>query len=55
MRNSIDELVAVLMLTGRGEVKIGAELHETRETLLQVLKVLDALLGTFEAGAGENE
>lgn len=55
MRNSNEVLAAVLVLAGRGELKIGAGLHETRETLLQVLKVLDGLLGTSEAGAGENE
>src|SRR6056297_1238592 len=55
MRNSDEVLAAVLVLAGRGELKIGAGLHETRETLLQVLDVLDGLLGTSEAGAGENE
>ncbi len=55
MRNSNEVLAAVLVLAGRGELKIGAGLHETRETLLQVLNVLDGLLGTSEAGAGENE
>ncbi|MCA0872751.1 hypothetical protein LCL97_18110 [Seohaeicola saemankumensis] len=55
MRNSNEVLAAVLSLAGRGELKIGAGLHETRETLLQLLEVLDSLLGTSEAGAGENE
>ncbi len=55
MRNSNEVLAAVLSLAGRGELKIGAGLHETRETLLQLLQVLDGLLGTSEAGAGENE
>jgi hypothetical protein len=55
MRNSNEVLAAVLVLAGRGELKIGAGLHETRETLLQVLKVLDGLLGTSEERAGENE
>ena len=55
MRNSNEVLAAVLVLAGRGELKIGAGLHETREILLQVLNVLDGLLGTSEAGAGENE
>ncbi len=55
MRNSDEVLAAVLVLAGRGELKIGAGLHETRETLLQVLKILDGLLGTSEAGAGGNE
>jgi hypothetical protein len=55
MRNSNEVAAAVLSLAGRGELKIGAGLHETRETLLQVLDVLDGLLGTSEAGAGENE
>ena len=55
MRNSNEVTAAVLSLAGRGELKIGAGLHETRETLLQVLNVLDSLLGTSEAGAVENE
>lgn len=55
MRNSNEVMAAVLVLSGRGELKIGARLHETREALLQVLNVLDGLLGTSEAGAGENE
>lgn len=55
MRNSNEVLAAVLVLAGRGELKIGAGLHETRETLLQVLNVFDGLLGTSEARAGENE
>ena len=45
----------MLSLAGRGELKIGTGLHETCETLLQVLDVLDGLLGISEAGAGENE
>ena len=55
MRNSNEVLAAVLVLAGRGELKIGAGLHETRETLLQALDVLDGLLGTSGAAAGENE
>ncbi|WP_306128371.1 hypothetical protein [Roseovarius sp. MMSF_3350] len=55
MRNSNQVLAAVLSLAGRGELKIGAGLHETRETLLQLLQVLDGILGTSEAGADENE
>lgn len=55
MRNSNEVLAAVLSLAGRGELKIGAGLHETRETLLQLLQVLDGLLGTSEARAGEKE
>ena len=55
IRNSNEVLAAVLVLVGRGELKIGAGLHETRETLLQVFDVLDGLLGSSEAGAGENE
>jgi len=55
MRNSNEVLAAVLVLAGRGELKIGAGLHEIRETLLQVLDVLDGLLGTSEAEASENE
>ena len=55
MRNSNEVLAAVLVLAGRGELKIGAGLHETRESVLQLLEVLDDLLGTSEAGAGENE
>ncbi len=55
MRNSNEVLAAVLVLAGRGELKIGAGLHETRESVLQLLDVLDGLLGTSEAGAGENE
>lgn len=55
MRNSNEMLAVVLVLAGRGDLKIGAGLHETRENLLQLLNVLDGLLGTSEAGAGENE
>ncbi|MGK7754955.1 hypothetical protein [Roseovarius sp. C03] len=55
MRNSNQVLAAVLSLAGRGELKIGAGLHETRETLLQLLQVLDGILGTSEAGADENK
>ncbi len=55
IRNSNQVLAAVLVLSGRGELKIGAGLHETREALLQELNVLDGLLGSSEAGAGENE
>lgn len=55
MRASNEVLAAVLSLAGRGELKIGAGLHDTRETLLQVLEVLDGLLGPSEAGAGENK
>ncbi len=55
MRNSNEVMAAVLSLAGRGELQIGAGLHETRETLLQLLQVLDGLLGTSEAGAGQNE
>ncbi|WP_211095507.1 XRE family transcriptional regulator [Yoonia sediminilitoris] len=55
MRNSDEVLAAVLSLAGQSDLKIGAELHETRETLLQVLKVLDALLGISGVGVGENE
>ena len=55
MRNSNEVLAAVLSLAGRGELKIGARLYETRETLLQLLQVLDGHLGISEAGAGENE
>ena len=39
-------MAAVLSLAGRGELKIGAGLHETRESVLQLLDVLDGLLGT---------
>ncbi|PSL17236.1 XRE family transcriptional regulator [Shimia abyssi] len=55
MRNSNEVLAAVLSLAGRGELRMGAGLHETRQTLLQLLQVLDGLLGTSEAGVGENE
>ncbi len=55
MRNSNEVLAVVLSLAGRGELKIGAGLHETREGVLQLLDDLDGLLGTSEAGAGENE
>ncbi|MEO9781601.1 MAG: XRE family transcriptional regulator [Sedimentitalea sp.] len=55
MRNSNEVSFAVLSLAGRSELKVGAGLHETRETLLQLLDVLDGLLGTSGAGAGENE
>lgn len=55
MRNSNEVLAAVLVLAGRGELKIGAGLHETRESVLQLLDVLDGLLGTSGVGAGENE
>lgn len=55
MRNSNEVLAAVLSLAGRGELRIGAGLHETRKTVLQLLEVLDGLLGTSEVGAGENE
>ncbi|MEX0328904.1 MAG: XRE family transcriptional regulator [Ruegeria sp.] len=55
MRNSNEVLAAVLSLSGRGELKVGAGLHETRENVLQLLEVLDSLLGTSEAGTGENE
>lgn len=55
MRNSNEVLAAVLSLAGRSELKIGAGLVETRETLLQLLEVLDALLGSSRSGALENE
>lgn len=55
LRNSNEVLAAVLSLAARSELKIGAGLHGTRATLLQLLEVLDALLGTSEAGGGENE
>lgn len=55
MRNSNEVMAAVLSLAGRDQFKIGAGLHETRESVLQLLDVLDGLLGTSEAGAGENE
>lgn len=46
MRNSNEVLAAVLSLAGRGEPRIGAGLHETRASLLQLLEVLYALLET---------
>ncbi|MEM6933535.1 MAG: hypothetical protein AAF526_08085 [Pseudomonadota bacterium] len=55
MRNSNEVLAVVLSLAGRSELKVRAGLCETRETLLQLLDVLDGLLGTSEARGGENE
>ena len=56
LRQSADEvLAAVLALSGRSDLKIGAGLQETREILLHLLEALDILLGAPGAEPGENE
>ena len=53
LRNSDEVVAAVLSLSGRTELQIGAGLQETRETLLQVLGTVDALLGAAGSEMGE--
>lgn len=55
LRNSDEVATAVLALSGRSELRVVAGLHQTRETLLQVLEALDALLEASVPGTAENE
>ena len=55
MRNSDEVVAAVLSLSGRTELQIVAGLQVTRETLLQVLGAVDALLAASGSEVGENE
>ena len=48
-------VATVLSLSTRTEFQIAAELQEARETLLQALGTVDALLEVSGAELGENE
>ena len=55
LRNSDQVVATVLSLSTRTEFQIAAELQEARETLLQALGTVDALLEVSGAELGENE
>lgn len=55
LRNSDEVVAAVLSFSARTELKIAAGLQESRETLLQVLGTMDALLGVLMSDTDENE
>jgi len=55
LRNSDEVVATVLSLLARTELKIAAGLHEARETLLQALGTMDALLGVLMSDTDENE
>lgn len=55
LRNSDEVAAAVLLLSGRSELRVVAGLHQTRGTLRQVLEALDALLEASTPGTAENE
>ena len=55
LRNSDEVVATVLSLSARTELHIAAGLHEARETLLQALGTVDALLGVSVSESAENE
>ena len=55
LRNSNEVVATVLSLSARNELQIAAGLHEARETLLQALGTVDALLEVSGSEVGENE
>lgn len=55
LRNSDEVVATVLSLSARTELQIAAGLHEARETLLQALGTVDALLEASGPEVGENE
>lgn len=55
LRHSDEVAAAVLSLSGRSELRVVAGLHQTRETLRQVLEALDALLEASVSEAGESK
>jgi hypothetical protein len=55
LRNSDEVVATVLSLSARTELQIAADLQEARETLLQALGTVDALLEVSGAEPGENE
>ena len=55
LRNSDEVVATVLSLSARTELQIAAGLQEARETLLQALGTVDALLGVPVSESAENE
>lgn len=55
LRNSDEVVATVLSLSARTELQIAAGLYEARETLLQALGTVDALLEASGLEAGGNE
>ena len=55
LRNSDEVVATVLSLSARTELQIAAGLYEARETLLQALGTVDALMEASGSEARENE